>query len=151
MSLFARMRRASGAHAGAVAGLFAALPLCVSSASAVVFEPYNIAVLRGLDKVSARVSTLEAPVGATVRFGTLDIVAETCRKPPPEERREAAAYLTIRETRPEQPQSELFSGWMFASSPALSAMDHAVYDVWVLDCVNSASTAESTSASDSSE
>ena len=107
--------------------------------------------MQGLDKVTARVTTIEAPVGATIRFGTLEVIVRTCRKTPAEELPEAAAFLDIREMRPGEPVADVFHGWMFASSPALSAMDHAVYDIWVLDCVDSAATAESMTAGGTSE
>jgi len=105
---------------------------------------YEIAVLQGLDKVTARVLTIEAPVGEVVTFGALEIIARTCDKRPPEETPESAAFLDIWEVRQGEPAASLFRGWMFASSPALSAMEHPVYDVWVLDCKNSASSALST-------
>lgn len=108
-------------------------------------EPYEIAVLRGMDKVTARVSTIEAPVGTVVRFGALEIVARNCDKRPPEETPESAAFLDIWEVHEGQAAVSLFRGWMFASSPALSSMEHPVYDVWVLDCKNSASSAPATS------
>ncbi len=92
--------------------------------------------LQGLDKVTARISTFEAPVGATVNFGPLEITTRTCKKRPPEDEPESAAFLEIVEVTPDNGRIEVFSGWMFASSPALSAMDHGVYDVWVLDCVD---------------
>ena len=103
-------------------------------ASAAVAEPYQMAVLQGLDKVTARVSTIEAPVGRTVRFGTLEIIARTCDKRPPEEPPESAAFLDIWEDRRGEAAVSLFRGWMFASSPALSALEHPVYDIWILDC-----------------
>ncbi|MDP6573765.1 MAG: DUF2155 domain-containing protein [Rhodospirillales bacterium] len=99
-------------------------------------EPYDVALLQGLDKVTARVSTIEAPVGRTVRFGTLQIIARTCDKRPPEETPESAAFLDIWEVRPGEAAISVFRGWMFASSPALSAVHHPVYDVWVLDCLD---------------
>lgn len=115
-------------------------------------DPYPVAVLRALDKVTARVSTIKAPVGETVHFEALEIIARTCDKRPPEEPPEAAAFLEIRERRPHQgAPSEVFTGWMFASSPALSAMDHPVYDIWVLDCERSADTAAPASSGGSSE
>ncbi|WP_083386812.1 DUF2155 domain-containing protein [Magnetospirillum fulvum] len=95
---------------------------------------FPVAVLQGLDKVSARVLTIEAPVGTPVRFGSLEIIARACKKRPPEDLPESAAFLDIWELRPGEPTAELFRGWMFASSPALSAMEHPVYDIWVLDC-----------------
>jgi len=99
-------------------------------------EKYAQAVLQGLDKVTAQVSTFTAPVGDTVRFGTLEIIARVCDKRPPEEQPESAAFLDIWEVRPNEPAVSIYRGWMFASSPALSAMEHPVYDVWVIDCKN---------------
>ncbi|MEE9318284.1 MAG: DUF2155 domain-containing protein [Rhodospirillales bacterium] len=107
--------------------------------------PFEVAVLQGMDKVTARVSTIEAPVGTVVKFGALEIIARTCDKRPPEETPESAAFLDIWEVHQGEAAVSLFRGWMFASSPALSAMEHPVYDVWVLDCKNSSSNAASTS------
>jgi hypothetical protein len=98
--------------------------------------PYEIAVLQGLDKVTARVLTIEAPVGKTVSFGALEIIVRTCDKRPPEEAPESTIFIDIWEVFDGEPAQSLFRGWMFASSPALSAMEHPVYDVWVLDCKN---------------
>tara|TARA_B100001964_G_scaffold130453_1_gene144189 strand:- start:502 stop:894 length:393 start_codon:yes stop_codon:yes gene_type:complete len=97
-------------------------------------EQFNMAILQGLDKVTARVSTFPAPIGQTVKFGTLEIIARTCDKRPPEETPESAAFLDVWEVRPGEPAASVYRGWMFASSPALAAMEHPVYDVWVLDC-----------------
>ena len=69
-----------------------------------------------------------------VRFGTLSIRVRDCEKNPPEETPESAAFLEIDELRPGEAQTRVFSGWMFASSPALSALEHPVYDVNLLDC-----------------
>ncbi|HTH15209.1 MAG TPA: DUF2155 domain-containing protein [Magnetospirillum sp.] len=97
----------------------------------------DLAVLQGLDKVTAHVVTIEAPVGKPVRFGTLEIIARSCKKRRPEESPESAAFLDIWELRQNQPAQSVFRGWMFASSPALSAMEHPVYDIRVLDCESS--------------
>ncbi len=110
-------------------------------------EVYEVAVLQGLDKVTARVTTLEAPVGEVVRFGTLEIIARTCEKRPPEEPPESASFLDIWEVRPGEAAVSIFRGWMFSSSPALSAMEHPVYDVWVVDCHKTQSSAEPASPS----
>lgn len=114
-------------------------------ADVVLAEKYGVAVLRGLDKVTARVFTVEAPIGQVVRTGTLEIIARICDKRPPEETPESAAFLDIWEVRPGEPAESVFRGWMFASSPALSAMEHPVYDVWVVDCKNPATSASETS------
>jgi hypothetical protein len=97
-----------------------------------IAEP--VALLQGLDKITARVSKFETPVGTPVRFGTLSIRVRDCEKNPPEETPESAAFLEIDEVRPGEVNLRLFSGWMFASSPALSALEHPVYDVNLLDC-----------------
>ncbi len=92
------------------------------------------AILQGLDKVTARVTTIQAPNNDPVQFGTLEIITRACRKHPPEETPESAAYLDIHDIKPGEPAQRVFQGWMFASSPALSALEHSVYDIWVLDC-----------------
>ena len=134
---------------------FSFLPICslISAlfAGPASADPYPVAVLRGLDKVTGRVTTLNAPVGEPIRFGALEIIVRTCDKRPPEEPPESAAFLEITESKEGSAKANLFHGWMFASSPALSAMDHAVYDVWVLDCVSTASTDASSSSSETSE
>lgn len=115
----------------------AALLTCALPVSARAdMEPQRIAKLRSLDKITARTMTFEAEVGSTVKFGPLFIKIRACHKAPPIEQPEAAAFLQIWENslKDKTPQW-VFSGWMFASSPALSPMDHAVYDVWVLDCM----------------
>jgi hypothetical protein len=93
-----------------------------------------VALLQGLDKITARVSKFEASVGTPVRFGTLSIRVRDCEKNPPEETPESTAFLEIDEVRPGEANLRVFSGWMFASSPALSALEHPVYDVILLDC-----------------
>ena len=100
--------------------------------------PEPVAVLQGLDKITARVSKFEAPVDAPVQFGTLAIRVRDCEKNPPEDTPESAAFVEIDETRTGEIRTRVFSGWMFASSPALSAMDNAVYDIWVVDCSSDA-------------
>ena len=98
-------------------------------------EDYPLVKLRSLDKITARTMTFEAKVGSTVRFGNILIKVQTCRKAPPVEEPESAVFLQIWEDNESAEQEWIFSGWMFASSPGLSHMDHPVYDVWVLDCM----------------
>ena len=109
--------------------------LQVTPAAAAAAIEGSGAILQGLDKVTARVSKLEAPINRLLRFGTLEIIVRACRKTPPEEPPESAAFIEIRDAKPGQATVALFTGWMFASSPALSALEHPVYDVWVLDCL----------------
>lgn len=91
--------------------------------------------LQALDKVTTRTREVVVAVGDTVRFGTLRIDAAECLVNTPEATPNSVAFLTITDNKPAQAAEKLFSGWMFASSPALSALDSSVYDVWVLACV----------------
>lgn len=126
-------------------------PVQAAQPKPVEMTDMEVAVLRSLDKTYARTSTFEVPVGQTVKFGeTLFIRPQACRKTPPTKQPESAAFLQIwehvlpdaanknkRRKIAENDEKEtrwVFSGWMFASSPALSAMDHPVFDVWVIDC-----------------
>ena len=98
--------------------------------------------LRSLDKVTARTMTFEAQIGTTITFGNLYIRIQTCRQSQPIDEPESAAFLQIwedlvaKESRSPDNTNWVFSGWMFASSPGLSHMDHPVYDVWVLECLD---------------
>lgn len=99
--------------------------------------PTDRAALQALDKITARSSRIELGVGETVEFGPLQITLKACDKNPPEETPESAAFLQIVEAKQSEAPVMRFSGWMFASSPALSAMEHPVYDILVLDCIDS--------------
>jgi hypothetical protein len=94
----------------------------------------RVAELQGLDKVTARTQRFYAPVGEATRFGTLSITVGDCLVNVPEAPPESVAYLTIVDNKPGQAAEKLFAGWMFASTPSLSALDHGVYDVRVLSC-----------------
>lgn len=91
----------------------------------------SVVHLRALDILSGTTTDLTVEVGQTVQFGRLEITADTCRVPQDDPKGDAYAFLRIRDTREQAPR---FSGWMFASSPALSALDHPRYDVWVVSC-----------------
>jgi hypothetical protein len=80
-----------------------------------------------------------------VRFGTLDITVRACYRTPPTEPPESTAFVEIDDNRVNGERAQAFSGWMFASSPALSALEHPVYDVWVVDCMKSDSAASPSS------
>jgi hypothetical protein len=113
----------------------ALLVLAAPHAARADMEDYPVVKLQSLDKITARTMTFEARVGSTLKYGPLYIKIQACRKAPPIEQPEAAAFLQIWEVTPENDAKWVFSGWMYASSPALSPMDHPVYDVWVLDCL----------------
>ena len=89
------------------------------------------AQLRALEKVSGQITDFELRNGASHTFGRIKVVLRTCRYPPENPAGEAYAFLTITEEGRDAPA---FEGWMIASSPALSALEHPRYDVWVLRC-----------------
>lgn len=89
------------------------------------------AALKGLDRLSGQVSDFTLKVGETALFGRIEVSLAECRYPEDNPTGEAYAWLTMRDQGSETP---LFDGWMIASSPALNALDHARYDVWVIRC-----------------
>ena len=96
-------------------------------------------VLRTLDKVTATTKDYTVRVGESLNYGALRVDVKHCEKKPPEETPETYAFLQIFDQRTDGTGTEtepekLFSGWMLASKPAISALDHGVYDVWVIDC-----------------
>lgn len=127
--------------------------LAATPAHAREMEDMNVVVVRSIDKLSARTHTFDIPVDKTVQFGkSLFIKVRACRKTPPVGEPESAAFLQIWERKPHEDESRwIFSGWMFASNPALSAMDHPVYDVWVIDCKKSVTSAKSEKFSSEAE
>lgn len=94
----------------------------------------RVAELQGLDKVTARTRRFYAPVGEATKFGTLAITVGDCLVNAPDAPPESVAYLIIVDHKPGQAEEKLFAGWMFASTPSLSTLDHGVYDVRVLAC-----------------
>jgi hypothetical protein len=120
----------------AAALALAAIGTAASAQSGQITNPQNtvaasIARLRGLDTMDGETQDLDLRVGETARFGNLEVTVESCRVPEADPESDAYAFLRIRDLREESPR---FSGWMLASSPALSALDHPRYDVWVLSC-----------------
>ena len=95
------------------------------------------AKLQTLDKITARIDSLELFVDQPANFGTLEITLRHCAFRPPEAPPEHAAFLEIRDLGyVDETPKIVFSGWMFASSPAISGLEHAVYDVSVTACSN---------------
>ena len=109
----------------------------VEPAYSVTWIDGNKARLQTLNKITARISTVEAPVGASRFFGTLEVMVNRCAFHPPEEPPENAAFITIHDRGYNGLEPKLiFSGWVFSSSPAVSALEHPVYDLTLLACVD---------------
>ncbi len=95
-------------------------------------------MLRGLDKITGRAFDIVAPLDVPVKFATLTVTARYCYSTPQSETPETAAFVQIDDVRPDKPRKRIFSGWMYASSPGLNAMQHPLYDVWAIFCKTSA-------------
>lgn len=87
-----------------------------------------------LDKVTARISKLEVPLGQTVQFGALKITPRVCYSRPPTEPPKTTSFVEVQEVQLDGKENRLFSGWMFAESPGLNAVEHPVFDVWLTEC-----------------
>ena len=96
----------------------------------------NMVVLQSLDKITARIKTFEVEVGRSKSFGVLDIFVERCVYSKPIFKPESLALIKIKDNSDRLSEVE-FRGWMFASSPALNALENPVYDISVLACKNS--------------
>ena len=93
----------------------------------------NKLVIQGLDKITARIQTFEVDVGQKYKFGVLDIFVERCVFAKPIFRPESLAFIKIKDNSDRLSEVK-FRGWMFASSPALNALENSVYDVSILAC-----------------
>ena len=93
-----------------------------------------IAVFAALDKVTGRISPLEVRIGETVRFGALTVTPRVCNTRPPTEPPLTSAFIEVDEIKLSGEQQRIFTGWMFAQSPGLHAVEHPVFDVWLTNC-----------------
>ena len=94
-----------------------------------------IARIQALDKVTARLTEIDIPVGGTAMFGTISVNVESCLANPPDQLLENRAFMRITDQPVNSQSWEVFTGWMFSSSPALNAMEHPIFDVWVVACL----------------
>ena len=96
-----------------------------------------VAVFAGLDKITGRIISFDVYINETVQFGALQVTPRVCYTRPPSEQPQTDAFVQVDEITLARKVKRIFSGWMFASSPGLHAVDHAVYDVWLTDCKTS--------------
>lgn len=92
------------------------------------------AVFAALDKVTARISKLEVKLGETTEFGALKVTPRACYTRAPTEPPKTTSFVEVDEVQLDGTQKRIFSGWMFAESPGLNAVEHPVFDVWLTDC-----------------
>jgi hypothetical protein len=140
-----RARRVAGAIFLAGAGLMLTFGLAADPAQAeIVKNP--IAVFAALDKVTGRISHLEIPINKTVEFGALKVTPRVCDSRPPTEAPNTSSFVEVDEVKLTGEVQRIFTGWMFAESPGLHAVEHPVFDVWLTNCKTNATPAPSGSA-----
>jgi len=92
------------------------------------------AVFSGLDKITGRIITFDVAVNETVQFGALQVTPRVCYTRPPTETPTTDGFLEVDEVTLQGEVRRIFTGWMFAASPGLHAVEHPIYDVWLVDC-----------------
>jgi hypothetical protein len=102
----------------------------------------SVAVFAALDKVTAKISRLEVPLNETRSFGALRVTPRVCYTRAPTEPPKTTTFVEVDETQLDGKEKRIFSGWMFADSPGLNAVEHPVFDVWLTDCAKPRASAQ---------
>jgi len=101
-------------------------------------QAHPVATLAGLDKITGRITRFDVYIDETVLFGALEITPRACYdRPANDTLQRTSAFLEVDQRSLDGTAKRIFTGWMFADSPALSAVDHPVYDVWLIECKSS--------------
>jgi hypothetical protein len=119
---------------GKIISLAGALALAAPSSALAERIANPVAVFTGLDKITGATTTFEAKVGEEKRFGGLIVKADVCFSRPVTEEPKTTSFVEVNEVGTEKSRRKIFSGWMFAQSPGLNAVEHPVYDVWLINC-----------------
>ncbi len=137
-----RQRSGKWRGAGSVLAAGCALGLMAFATTARAERVENqTAVFAALDKVTASISPLNASLNSTQTFGALKVTARACYTREPTEPPKTSAFVEVDEVMLDGSTRRIFSGWMFAESPALNAVEHPVFDIWLTDCADPARTA----------
>lgn len=109
---------------------------CIMPARPALAAPIRnpVAVFSGLDKITGRIITFDVLIDETVQFGALQITPRVCNTRPPTEPAQTTTFVEVDEITLQSEIRRIFTGWMFAASPGLSAIEHPVYDIWLVDC-----------------
>jgi len=122
-------------RAGLLGVILAAMAWSMPVSAQPIANP--VATLAGLDKITGRITQFDVYIDETVLFGALEITPRACYSRPPTETQRTSAFLEVDQRSLTGTTKRIFTGWMFADSPALNAVDHAVYDIWLIDCKTS--------------
>jgi len=119
-----------------------ALILLAGLASPAMAETISnpIASFSGLDKITGRITNFDVYIDETVQFGALQITPRVCYTRPPTETQRTSVFIEVDQVSLKGGSERIFTGWMFADSPALNAIDHPVYDIWLVDCKQTSDT-----------
>lgn len=126
--------------ASLMAAMLAFTPLAVAmltNSSAAIADTKldnRVAVFSALDKVTATIKTLEVPINETVQFGALKVTPRVCYSRPATEQPKTSSFVEVDEVQLDGKETRIFTGWMFAQSPGLNAVEHPVFDVWLTEC-----------------
>jgi hypothetical protein len=96
------------------------------------------AVFAGLDKITGRITAFDVAINETVQFGALQVTPRVCYTRPPTETPNTDSFIEVEEVTLQGEVKRIFTGWTFASSPGLHAVEHPVYDIWLTDCKGAA-------------
>jgi hypothetical protein len=119
---------------GSLLALAAAVVVLVTSPASAEKIANKVAVFAGLDKITGRIISFDVYIDETVQFGALQVTPRVCYSRPPTEEPQTDAFVEVDEIGLNRTVKRIFTGWMFAASPGLHAVDNAVYDVWLTDC-----------------
>jgi hypothetical protein len=110
------------------AGLVAAAPAAAERIT------NSVAEFTGIDKITGRIITFDVYINETVQFGALQVTPRVCYSAPESEEPKTDSFVEVDEITLDRKIRRIFTGWMFAESPGLNAVEHAVYDVWLKAC-----------------
>lgn len=131
MNVLGRIPIAATAAAAVIAGCMAA-SAAEGDAAERVANP--VAEFTGVDKITGRIITFDVYIDETVQFGALQVTPRICYSRPGAEEPKTDSFVEVDEITLDRKIRRIFSGWMFAESPGLNAVEHAVYDVWLKGC-----------------
>ncbi|MBD9506454.1 DUF2155 domain-containing protein [Ensifer sp. ENS10] len=115
--------------------LLAGLPLITSAGAVDAARLSNaVAVFSGIDKITGRITTFDVYIGETVQFGALQVTPRVCYSRDDTEAQKITTFVEVEEITLDRKIRRIFTGWMFADSPGLNAVEHPVYDVWLQSC-----------------
>lgn len=117
---------------GSVAWCFCTAPSSLAQETTRQSNP--VAVFSGLDKITGRITTFDVYIGETFQFGALQVTPRVCYTSLADEATRTDGFVEVNEITLDKNIKRIFTGWMFADSPGLNAVEHPIYDVWLKDC-----------------